>query len=281
MEADTLSRVIWDRELDVATVKAIIDAGTCRDTSIIEAYAPTLSVKGLRAVNIMGDSQTIIHKSAKVPVNKMTNTQWGVEQFFDEEIQELVELYQLKLLGSRRPQKTDSNDMRKYLKHKHQLMMRKGLLYRKVPRTYRDQPLIQFCLPKNFRQNALVACHDEVGHMGIERSFGLLEERFYWPGMQKDMEHHVKNCDRCLRFKQKPQVAEMCPIQATHPLELVHMDFLKIEAPKGEKDVDILVMTDHFTRYAQAFVTPSQKAPVVAKTLWENSLYTMGYQSNS
>ena len=51
---------------------------------------------------------------------------------------------------------------------------------------------------------------------------------------------------------------ELYPISTTHPLELVHMDFLTIEFGKTDKDGNILVVTDHFTHYAQAFITPSQ-----------------------
>ena len=63
----------------------------------------------------------------------------------------------------------------------------------------------------------------------------------------------------------------------TRPLELVHIDFLTIEAPKKDKDVNILVVMDHFTRYAQAYVTRSQKAPVVANTLWEKFFVHYGF----
>ena len=51
-------------------------------------------------------------------------------------------------------------------------------------------------------------------------------------------------------------------------MELVHIDYLTIESNKSE-DINILVVTDHFTRLAQAFITPSQTASVVAKTLWD------------
>ena len=44
-------------------------------------------------------------------------------------------------------------------------------------------------------------------------------------------------------------------VDATYPMELVHMDYLTIEATEGGKDIHILVITDHFTRYAQAIVT--------------------------
>ena len=35
-------------------------------------------------------------------------------------------------------------------------------------------------------------------------------------------------------------------IQATHPLELVHLDYLMIEVTEGGKDIHMLVITDHF-----------------------------------
>lgn len=51
-------------------------------------------------------------------------------------------------------------------------------------------------------------------------------------------------------------------------MDLVCIDFLGIEP--DNKDVrNVLVITDHFTRYAQAFPTRDQKAVTVAKVLWE------------
>ena len=35
-------------------------------------------------------------------------------------------------------------------------------------------------------------------------------------------------------------------IDATYQMELVHMDYLTIEANEGGKDVPILVLTEHF-----------------------------------
>ena len=50
-------------------------------------------------------------------------------------------------------------------------------------------------------------------------------------------------------------------------MELVHMDFLSVESGEADKDVYILIVTNHFTRYAQAFITLRQTARVVAQTL--------------
>ena len=97
--------------------------------------------------------------------------------------------------------------------------------------------------------------------------------------MQKDIEKYIQQCSRCLHFKTLLEKAGMHPFEATHPWELIHIDFLTIEAPmssKSGKDVNIFVITDHFTRFAQAIVTASQKASVVAKVLWDQFFMNYG-----
>ena len=63
---------------------------------------------------------------------------------------------------------------------------------------------------------------------------------------------------------------------ATYPMELVHMDYLTIEAIEGGKDVHILVITDHLTRYAQAIVTSLQTAKCTAQNLWDTFIVHYG-----
>ena len=56
-------------------------------------------------------------------------------------------------------------------------------------------------------------------------------------------------------------------IQATYPLQLVHLDYLTIEMTEGGKDVHVLIITDYFTRYMQAPVTSLQAAKYTAQAL--------------
>ena len=55
------------------------------------------------------------------------------------------------------------------------------------------------------------------------------------------------------------------------------MDFLTVESGKSNNDVNVLVMIYHFTCYMQAYVTTSQTAVTVAKTLWNNFLVHYGF----
>ena len=77
---------------------------------------------------------------------------------------------------------------------------------------------------------------------------GLLRDQFHWPRMLNDTTKHIKQCERCLKFKELPEKAPMENIDATYPMELVHMDYLTIEVNEGDRDVHILVITDHFTQ---------------------------------
>ena len=59
-----------------------------------------------------------------------------------------------------------------------------------------SEPISQFVLPKNFVHKIIFTCHDASGHLGMERTLGLLQERFFWPKMADMCRHtsvHVIN----------------------------------------------------------------------------------------
>ena len=65
-------------------------------------------------------------------------------------------------------------------------------------------------------------------------------------------------------------------VDATYPMELLHMDYLTIEATVGGKDIHIFVITEHFIKYAQAIVTSSQTAECTAQNLWDKFIVHYG-----
>ena len=161
-----------------------------------------------------------------------------------------------------------------YRQHRKKYTLMRGLIYK------RHQPpssleLHQLLLPKtgNYRTLAIKSCHHEAGHQGSERSLVLLSERFWWPGMARELQAAVAVCRRCQKFKQKPETAPLMPVHATYPLDLVHVDHLGLErevdgdVKKKVRVQQVLVVTDHFTRYARAFCVPNRSALTTAKTL--------------
>ena len=99
----------------------------------------------------------------------------------------------------------------------------------------------------------------------MERTLGLLQERFFWPKVAEDVCTHICTCNQCLRFKQPQERSELQPLLVSYLLELVYSDFLTLGGKVDDhKSVNILIVTDHFTKYAQACITPKQTAVVVA-----------------
>ena len=96
------------------------------------------------------------------------------------------------------------------------------------------------------RKVALKGCHDEVGHLGLECMLDLMHDQFFWPHMAAQAKEHIGKCCPCLTFKAKQPKAPLEGIVATHPLELVHLNYLHLEPGKGLQE-NVLVVTDHFT----------------------------------
>ena len=119
-------------------------------------------------------------------------------------------------------------------------------------------------------------CHDDLGHLRIEWTIDLLRDHFFWSGMLTDTAKHIKQCQRCLRFKALLEKAPMENIDAMYPMELVHMNYLTIEANECHKDVHILAIMDHFTCYVQAIITSSQTAKCTAQNLWDKFIVHYG-----
>ncbi|KAI5618057.1 hypothetical protein C0J50_22646 [Silurus asotus] len=160
------------------------------------------------------------------------------------------------------------------LRERRKLELKDGVLYRK--RTVGDCTIYQLVLPPELRAMTMESLHDNMGHMGIERTLDLILSRFYWPKMATDIENKIKTCSRCVCRKALPErAAPLVNIQVTRPLELVCMDFLSLE-PDRSNTKDVLVITDCFTKYAVAVPTPNQKARTVAKSLWENFIVHYG-----
>ena len=272
-EADALSRIKWPEAL---SDNVDMDNG-CMDTHVINAIL-TGAVTKSSLIESVSCSTKVIPTELGKDTGKLSNINWAKEQRLDPNLGVIIRVIESGQLTKRKLQGKDSSEVKSFLRNKKSLKLVKDVLYRK---SYSDnstskKTLWQLVLPKLFRERALLGCHDDVGHQGILRTLSLLRERFYWPGMQEEATQHVLKCSRCLRRKTPPQVAPLQPILVTQPLELVHMDYLSLEPSKGNIE-NVLVITDHFTRYALAYPSKTQTAQATARILWDNFICHYGF----
>ncbi len=200
---------------------------------------------------------------------------WKYEQSKDPTLARVVCLLDKGFHPRGKDLSSESREVQRFFRQWGRLKLKDGILFRIA--TIDNQSVSQLVLPLSHREYALQGLHDDVGHPGKEKSLWLARNRFYWPGLEKDMTCRIDNCGRCIRRKTpvRPS-AELFPIQTTRPLELVCVDFLSLEKSKGGYE-DILVITDHFTRYAQAIPCRNQKARTTAQALYEGFFRFFGF----
>ena len=160
------------------------------------------------------------------------------------------------------------------------LVLNKGLMYVNMTPKGETEGVLASVIPVGQCCLALNGVHCDAGHQGQQRTLALTQERFWWPMMAEDCRAIVRGCTCCQAFEGEVPRAPLCPIQAYAPLELVHLDYTSIESMtelnKPPVVKNVLVVTDHFMRYALAVVTKDQTAKTVAKVFYERFIAAFG-----
>lgn len=149
---------------------------------------------------------------------------------------------------------------------------KQGVLYREIQIPPSREATQQLLLPK-----VLTNLHNKHGHQGTERTTALVRERCYWPNMRADIEQWCKERERCIVSKAvHPAVrTTMGHLMAFKPLEVILIAFAILERASDGRE-NILVVTDVFSKFSQAYPAVDQRAQTVVKILTEKWFYTYG-----
>ena len=152
-----------------------------------------------------------------------------------------------------------------------QLRIQAGLLYRAVIPPWQTRTIMQLVLPRSLRTEVLHQLHDlrVVGHLGIQRTVARVQQRFYWPGCTLDVARWCAACPQCAGRKGKPAPGRipMQNIKVGAPFDMIALDILDTHrvTPRGYRY--ILVLSDYFTKWTDAFPLRRQTAEECAKLL--------------
>ena len=264
-DADAMSRYPYeklDREhikIEDNTVKAI-----CCSIKEIPPYIEVLPSMG---INIIEATETPGQTMAQIEVREIRKNQRE-----DRTIGKWIRAVMDKKMPNKKIHlsKEDFNMKKNF----DSLKMIRGLLYRVIKEE--EDTVNQLVVPECYRNTILQGLHNDIGHPGKERTLSLLRERYFWPGMTVSVDKWVSKCDRCIRRKSSTNIrTELTNIVTTYPLELVSMDYLTLEPSKGGQS-NVLVITDHFTKYAIAVPTHNQTAKTTADAFYDNFVVHYG-----
>ena len=172
--------------------------------------------------------ETIVARPTRLATTNVTN--WKQEQKVDPVLYQVAKHLRApcETFKAALHKVLDKKAMAAYVKAKEQLLIKNSLLYWKTWQGQADKIMFQFIVPQRHRGTALDGCHREAAHQGQCHSIVLMQERFWWPGMTRDLRNCIKKCSHCRKYEAAPPVAPMKPLTCSGPGELLHVDFTSI-----------------------------------------------------
>ncbi|XP_038683092.1 uncharacterized protein LOC119983499 [Tripterygium wilfordii] len=114
---------------------------------------------------------------------------------------------------------------------------------------------LRLCIPAgSIREFLIQELHQGglAGHFGIDKTLSLVEDRFYWPHLRRDVTKVVKQCRICQLNKGiKHNTGLYTPLQVPdHPWEHLSLDFVLGLPTTAAGHDSIMVVVDRFSKMA-------------------------------
>ena len=107
-------------------------------------------------------------------------------------------------------------------------------------------------LPQLYQTELLFRSHNQMGHQGIDKVYQRILKRFEWSRMKKACEKWVTACLSCQQVKDPRKLRfPLQSIESSEFNEVVQIDHQKICMTVSGYN-QVLVMINHFTKYAEA-----------------------------
>ena len=177
-----------------------------------------------------------------------------------------------------------SPETRSYYKDFERLIIENGVLKRKFlwQEDGVEQIWHQTILPTKLRRGILRLYHDQptTGHKGWKATWRRVGRRFHWFGLRTFCQTYVKTCDKCQAAQSRyGSRAPLRTVKNYAPFSRIAMDIMKLTPAeyRGEKYKAILVVSDHFTKWAEAYPLQDETTERVAHLLWERLFSKVGW----
>ncbi|KAI5151978.1 hypothetical protein ENBRE01_2475 [Enteropsectra breve] len=115
---------------------------------------------------------------------------------------------------------------------------------------------------KDKRKEILMEAHKKVGHKGLEATYYSVKSEMYWPGIRKDIEMLIKECNTCQRVNRKTTGGSEF-ITTSRPMEKIGIDLMFLNDPKTV----LMVIIDYFSRMLKVEILKDKSAESITEAL--------------
>jgi hypothetical protein len=145
----------------------------------------------------------------------------------------------------------------------------------------RDGQKVLLWVPETTRKRILNEFHDvpEAGHPGYEETLRSILSQYTWPTVSRDVRAYVKDCLICATTKRGP-IQPGAPLHAYNPerpWQTIAVDYMGPYESTTEGNKYILVVTDLFTRWVEAFPVKGATTKTTVRLLEEEVFCRWGY----
>ena len=158
------------------------------------------------------------------------------------------------------------------------LILEDGILKAKIkllPNHLNNRGDNRIVLPVAMRQEVLAEAHNSLvgGHTGVVKVAERIKNTFWWPGMNKNIDEHVANCEICRRASDK----YLTPTPPLTPIALpptigyrYHSDLYGPLKDKHGKQAYVCTVTDALSKFVRVYKIPDKTTVSVAKALYRD-----------
>ena len=220
----------------------------------------------------LDDIALCVNMPSLPPTSMYTHTQSEIMSFLMADDKQTQTLHEIKafLEDEILPHFGNDQAKKRFLHKSVQFFIHNGHLYKKR----KNQTPLKVILTAEERLKILIQAHEGLAHRGVHGVFQTIKERFYWPRMHSDIEHHVKSCHECqIRSVKKVEI----PITISAPATIffkIYVDVMLMPKAKGYRY--IVAARDDLSLAAEGRALRKASAANIAKFFWEEIICRYG-----
>ena len=130
--------------------------------------------------------------------------------------------------------------------------------------------VLRLYVPKHLRALVVKQYHDDNGHMGVQKTFDCIRQKYFWPNLFKELYQYVSSCTVCQtrslqKIRQPLQETDIPP----YPMAKLSLDLSGPYPKTMSGNKYIIAFVDWFSGWPEAFTVPDKTADTVAHLLIE------------
>ena len=130
-------------------------------------------------------------------------------------------------------------------------------------------------IPESLQETVWTQLHKDLGHLGIQRTYGLIRRKYPWKGLYKSIVDFNAKCLPCQEVNWKQETYLMQESQLPrYPWDKIAIDTTGLYTSSNNGNKYLITVMDVLNSYPEAYPAPDKSAETAAILLTDNLIPT-------